>query len=184
MPNRDNFPDWLIQASLPFFVRYVPNSGAGGESARTNDECAKIILAEILEPDIDGQISVYRVESYEEIVKVALTLRLLRGGGDIRFYIITPADLAGLPFVLSPTNCTIRCFWTRSRHYDLPLDRGQRETLSQRLAVTRRRASPLVKPNRPAFVDIANQARTDGCYSAVLASTQCTNCDSTGQHVP
>lgn len=186
MPDNDLVAEWLhnVGVPFPFFIRHVDFSGAAGGPHLSLDDRAKSILAEILDPDPSGEISVYLVASSDELFKVALTLCLFRGMGVIYVYVITGDDLQTLPApILSPANCNIPCFWTRSRHHDLRLDRSQREQLARTLAAdTNRKVSPkLKKKNR--LDKCHQQAIADKCYSTIRPPTACANCDSSGQHV-
>jgi hypothetical protein len=179
----DPLADWLTELSVdfPFFVRSVVTASAAGPSRGTIDERAGVILEEVLALDPAGEISVYLVDSPEELLKVTLTLCLFRGMDEGRVYAITPKDLQGLPFRHSEANCNIPCFYTRSRHHDLTLSQGQREELARRLAVHVRAVSPKIRKNRTK--PFRDQAIADRCYSTTADSTGCAGCDPAGQKI-
>src|SRR5437879_2669317 len=136
MADLDPLAVWLkeLGVSFPFFVRAVQRAGASGEGQKTIEGKASVILEEVLDPDGTEEISVYSVSSGDEILKLAMTLRLFRHVSESRVYVITTDDLKGLPYDQSEANCNIPCFWTRSHHYDLRLNQSQRELLALRLA--------------------------------------------------
>ena len=143
-----------------------------------------MILDEVLDP-YENELSTYRVADLEELYKIAVTVCLRRGMGDVRFYVITPDDLQSLTTpILSPANCDIPCYWTRSRHHDLRLDRSERERLSLVLAAaTGRDVSPKLKKHGRRLQPYLDRATADKCYSTTRPPTECAHCDPAGQHV-
>jgi hypothetical protein len=177
MPDSDRLAEWLKEPPFPFFIRGVDSASASGDSQKTLEAKAAVIRDEILDPDSeDNQISLFLVNSPEELFFIALTIRMFRRtSSEPRVYAIAKEDLAGLNCKESSDNCNIPCLWTKTRHHDLRLNQSEREQLSLRLAATGRKVSPKLKKHR--LQSCLDQATIHRCYSIDRASTQCRKCE-------
>lgn len=120
----------------------------------------------------DNDISIFRVESPDELARVAVAMNGNRISLTQEIYLVafSEDDVAGLR--VERNAGATRCTWANSVHYDILLagDDARRDVLIARALSANRRAKRF---NKNALKQAVDAASSDGCFAAVENSLRC-----------
>lgn len=158
-------------AELPFYVRSLERRTHWRDDPHE-------ILDKVFPVDDDGTISLYRIESYTDLMRVAVAINANRVRSNPRgasyreplhLIAIYDSDIASIE--LRQSSGQTGCLYANKLHYGAVIDRdSQREGLVNSLLSDGRRPGRMTKGRMKGALEAAQQAR---CYAIVEDSDGC-----------
>jgi hypothetical protein len=158
--------------SFPCYVRKIDRPSHAGQPDDAPERRANAIRENVLSEE-GGVISVFRVNSGEEVARAALAINFARFGHDrledLTLIAFTEDDLEGVD--KQQTSDTFVCGWAQRNHWNLMVSD---EKVQMRVATRAvRRTNVKERFSKKKMNAASEAARANGCRSVLIASRGC-----------